>query len=294
MESTGPPVLFLGRGGRLVHTYTHTHIHTHTKIHTRPQYAKLPCAGLRERGVLLWILIWAWQREQCVSPHNLGARGRGGRSICVGHTYTSGNTHIWKHICTHKRADTNRKVRHIHAHMPTHTHTHTYNITHAYTHSHMQAISEGALWGGGAVTKSKVLIRSSGTLLTHPTPPRTDFLWNLFKSHLSSAFYCISHIPPSQSDKSPHTSQSQHHFLSILGDRQIWGIFTFKVIRETHFLLVFPLFSMSNNVHELSGLESSDTFTWQKHAAKIPGLTWNRKNYLSNTFITEPLSLLHT
>lgn len=30
--------------------------------------------------------------------------------------------------------------------------------------------------GGAAVTKSKVLIRSSGTLLTHPTPPRTDFL----------------------------------------------------------------------------------------------------------------------
>lgn len=207
MESTGPPCSFLRRGDRLVNTHTHT----------RPQYAKLPCAGLRERGVLLWILIWAWQRELCVSPHNLRARGRGGRSICVGHTYTSRNTHIWKHICTHR--DTNRKVGHIHAHTPTHTH----NITHAYTHPHMQAISEGALWGGGAVTKSKVLIRSSGTLLTHPTPPRTDFLWNLFKSHLSSAFYCISHIPPSQSDKSPHftepTSLSLHFGGQIvLGD----------------------------------------------------------------------------
>lgn len=96
------PCLFLGRGDR----------HTHKRAHTQTQYAKLPCAGLRERGVLLWILIWAWQREQCVSPHNLGARGRGESSICVGHTCKSGNTYIWKHtpkcnsqtymfICTH-------------------------------------------------------------------------------------------------------------------------------------------------------------------------------------------------
>ena len=184
-------------------------------------------------------------------------------------------THLHTHTHRHKQKSQTHTCSYTNTH--THTHIHTHNITHAYTHSHMQAISEGALWGGGAVTKSKVLIRSSGTLLTHPTPPRTDFLWNLFKSHLSSAFYCISHIPPSQSDKSPHTSQSQHHFLSILGDRQIWGIFTFKVIRETLFLLVFPLFSMSITVHELSGLESRDPSPDKNTQLKYLDLLWTER-----------------
>jgi len=108
--------LFISGQGR--QNTVHTHIHTW--IHTRPQYAKLSCAGLRKRGVLLWILIWAWQRELCVSPHNLRVRGRGGHFICTGHTYTSENTHLK----THWHTQGHKQRNDAHTSSDTNTHTH--------------------------------------------------------------------------------------------------------------------------------------------------------------------------
>lgn len=118
--------------------------------------------------------------------------------------------------------------------------------------------------GADAVTKSKVLIQSSGTLLTHPTPPRTDFLWNLFKSHLSSAFYCISHIP--------HHKVTNHHTLHRANTTSspFWrtggfgGIFTFKVIKGNNFVLF--VFSRGMTVQQLPVQESKANMQskWKK------------------------------
>lgn len=109
-------------------------------------------------------------------PPITSGRGAGEGAPFAWDTHTQVETHTYENTFAHTNAQTQTEKSDTYMLICQHTHTHTYNITHAYTHSHMQAISEGALWGGGAVTKSKVLIRSSGTLLTHPTPPRTDFL----------------------------------------------------------------------------------------------------------------------
>lgn len=103
-------------------------------------------------------------------PPITSGRGAGEGAPFAWDTHTQEETHTSENTFAHTETQTEKSDTFMlicqHAH----------NITHAYTHPHMQTISEGALWGGGAVTKSKVLIRSSGTLLTHPTPPRTDFL----------------------------------------------------------------------------------------------------------------------
>lgn len=115
------------------------------------------------------------------------------------------------------------------------------------------------------MTKSKVLIRSSGTLLTHPTPPRTDFLWNLFKSHLSSAFYCISHIP--------HHKVTNHHtfhranttFSPFWRTGRFGGSSLLKWLKEL--ILSFLFAPDSSNFH---GYDSSDQFkSPHLHVAKI-------------------------
>lgn len=109
------------------------------------------------------------------------------------------------------------------------------------------------------MTKSKVLILSSGTLLTHLTPPKDRL--PLKSIQITSLLRLLLHFsyPPSQSDKSPHVAQSQRHFPPHFGGlgEILGGVFTFKVIKGTNFFL----FVFSHRYYRTVFIELS-TNTW--------------------------------